>query len=119
MYTRKLIACMPLVALFTFLFVNVECGSARRGEPLKGPMNISSPEIATGQRVFMKNCHECHPGAEAGFAPAINDMPLPGFLIKFQVRRGMGEMPGFSREKITDEELEALVKYIKAMRKHG
>lgn len=37
----------------------------------------------------------------------INNKPLPGFLIKFQVRNGLGAMPAFSKEHVSPEELDA------------
>ena len=60
----------------------------------------------------MARCHQCHPGGTAGLGPAINNAPLPGGLVKAQVRNGLGAMPGFSQEQISDEELDALVAYI-------
>lgn len=69
--------------------------------------------------MFMTHCNPCHPGGEAGLGPAINNKPLPGFLIKFQVRRGLGAMPSFSEHHIKDQELNDLIAYIKALRRHG
>ena len=80
--------------------------SARRGEPFLGALRISEPGIARGQQVFYRDCHQCHPGGEAGLGPAINNKPLPGFLIKFQVRNGLGAMPAFSQNEISPEELD-------------
>ena len=93
--------------------------SARRGEPIVGPVAISEPGIARGQQVFMRECYQCHPGGEAGVGPAINNKPLPGFLIKFQVRTGLGAMPAFSQGEISAEELDHLVDYLKALRNHS
>ena len=93
--------------------------SARRGEPIVGPLAISEPGIARGQQVFMRECHQCHPAGEAGLGPAINSKPLPGFLIKFQVRTGLGAMPAFSQREISPEELDHLVDYLKALRNHS
>lgn len=91
--------------------------SARRGEPIVGPLRSSSQEVMHGEVAFDRHCSHCHPGGERGLAPAINNKPLPGFLIKFQVRRGMGAMPAFSEREIPDEDLDALVKYLKTLRK--
>jgi mono/diheme cytochrome c family protein len=93
--------------------------SARRGEPLVGALSQGPPAVARGQQVFMANCHACHPGGEAGLAPAINNKPLPGFMIKTQVRLGVGAMPRFSADEITAEELDDLVTYLKALRRHA
>jgi mono/diheme cytochrome c family protein len=92
--------------------------SARRSEPIAGPFQPSSPEVQRGEVVFDRNCSHCHPGGEKGLAPAINNKPLPGFLIKFQVRHGLGAMPAFSREELGDEDLRDLVLYLKALRRH-
>src|SRR4051794_30025447 len=92
--------------------------SARRSEPIAGPFQAPSPEVQRGEIVFDRYCSQCHPGGEKGLAPAINNKPLPGFLIKFQVRHGIGAMPAFSEREIPRDELDALVKYLKALRRH-
>src|SRR3982751_4496453 len=93
--------------------------SARRGGPLYGPLDVSDPAGARGQLVFMRECYQCHPGGEAGLGPAINNKPLPGFLIRFQVRNGLGAMPAFSDDEISPTELDALLAYLKALRSHS
>ncbi len=104
---------------FCFLVVLTGCGTSRRGEPIVGPMDASSANLALGEKAFMHHCHQCHPGGEAGLGPALNNKPAPGFLMKIQVRKGLGAMPGFSEEHINNEELDALIKYLKALRRHG
>lgn len=109
----------PSIVVTAALLSLASCGSARRGEPLKGPIDLSSPEMKNGKAVFEHHCSQCHPGGEAGLGPAINNKPLPGFLMKFQVRRGIGAMPSFPEKHISDSELDDLISYIKALRKHG
>jgi mono/diheme cytochrome c family protein len=109
---RQLIVMAALVAVLA------GC-SARRGEPLVGALDDTPPAVARGRQVFMANCHSCHPGGEAGLAPAINNKPLPGFMIKTQVRLGVGAMPGFSRNEISSDQLDDLVTFLKALRRHG
>jgi mono/diheme cytochrome c family protein len=104
-----------LVAI-TALVVAAGCGSARRSEPLVGAFMPPSPEVARGERVFMANCHQCHPGGEAGLGPAINNKPLPAALIRLQVREGVGAMPAFAKSEIPDGDLDALLAYLKARR---
>ena len=94
------------------------CGSARRAEPITGRAPIMSGELLEGKKLFMKHCDQCHPRGEAGLAPAINNKSHPAFLVKFQVRHGLGAMPSFSEEDISDEELEKLVSYLQALRHH-
>lgn len=96
------------------------CSSGgRRGEPLVGPLPVDDPKVALGQVVFNRNCEGCHPGGEAGLGPMLNSFPAPGFLIKFQVRRGLGAMPAFPPTVIAGGDLDAIVAYMMAMRHHG
>jgi mono/diheme cytochrome c family protein len=53
----------------------------------------------------------------AGLGPALNNKPLPGFAIRYQIRNGMGAMPAFDEEKISDKEAKNIVAYLKALRK--
>lgn len=93
------------------------CGQARRSEPLMGPLVLAGDE-ERGRIAYMKYCHQCHPGGEAGLGPSLNDKALPTFLKRFQVRQGIGSMPSFSEEEISDEELDDIMEYLKALRNH-
>lgn len=97
----------------------VGCGSARRGAPVQPPLEHEDADQTRGEAVFMRVCNGCHPGGEAGLGPGLNNKLLPGFLIKFQVRNGLGVMPAFSREVISPEELDDLVSYLVTLRHHG
>jgi mono/diheme cytochrome c family protein len=102
----------------TLLFLTA-CGSARRSEPITDPLPIDSPSIANGRKVFVKQCDQCHPRGEAGLGPALNNKPIPGFMIRFQVRNGLGAMPAFSKKEISDDELKDLLQYIRAVKQNG
>jgi mono/diheme cytochrome c family protein len=93
------------------------CRSARRGEAIGRPVPTPSPEAQRGQLVFQQHCHRCHPGGEGGLGPSLNDKPAPKFLMKTQVRAGLGSMPGFDKDKISAEELNDLMSYMLALRK--
>ena len=95
----------------------VSC-SARRSEPLVGPLALNAHE-QQGQKVFMKNCYACHPGGDAGLGPSLNDKPLPDFMIRLQVRHGFGAMPAFTPTDISDADLDALLDYLSALKHHG
>ena len=110
---------LGIFAVVTFI---TGCGSARRGEPLRGPLTMTE-QVQRGQKVFMDNCHKCHPGGEAGAGPSINNIPLTGGMIKARVRyraffAGVGRMPSFKKNEISKEELNDLVRYIKVLKKH-
>jgi mono/diheme cytochrome c family protein len=103
-------------AITALCLVSIACGAARRREPLAAPLVLDA-RAERGRAVFMTNCYQCHPGGEAGLGPALNDKPFPEFLKKFQVRHGLGTMPSFSESKISDEQLEDLMQYLKALRR--
>jgi mono/diheme cytochrome c family protein len=103
------------MGLLMAVLLVASCGSARRGEPVVGPVALS-PAAARGEKTFMRNCHECHPKGEAGLAPSLNDKPLPGFLIRYQVRHGLGAMPEFGPGQISDAELDELIAYMRDLR---
>lgn len=108
---------IQLCTAFLLMLLLCYCGTARRGEPVFTPVPLADQEIAKGEVVYMNYCQKCHPGGEAGLGPAINNKPLPGFMIKFQVRNGLGMMPAFKEEVIPDEELDNMVAYLKTLRK--
>jgi mono/diheme cytochrome c family protein len=103
--------------------VFISCGTAKRSEPVKGKMDIKSEGIAKGQMVFMNNCHKCHPGGQAGAGPSINNIHLPGFLIRMRVRDkafllGLGRMPSFKINEISRLEMDDLILYLDALKKN-
>lgn len=105
-----------LLAMLTVLILMTSCGTARRSAPIMGEREITDPTLRLGKRVFDRECNQCHPGGADGLGPAINNKPLPAFLVRFQVRKGLGVMPSFSDEEISDEELRALSRYVTWLR---
>jgi mono/diheme cytochrome c family protein len=106
-----------LCTAFLFLLTLSFCGTARRGEPLYKPVDVENEQVARGEVVYMRYCDKCHPGGESGLATAINDKPVPGFVIRFQIRNGLGAMPAFKSDVIPVPELDDLMAYIKQQRK--
>ncbi|WP_207432278.1 c-type cytochrome [Sabulibacter ruber] len=106
-----------------FLLVVSSCGSARRSEPIMGPMSFRTQQLENGRVVFMQNCQRCHPLGEAGLGPSLNNIPLPGIALRFRVRSkafflGIGRMPSFKKHEISREQMDELVVYMKALRRH-
>lgn len=95
------------------------CGTARRAEPVTGPLLTTDPLVQRGAIAYARHCHECHTGGEAALGPSLNDKPLPGFLIRLQVRRGFGAMPAFDEGHVSERELEEIVAYMRALRAQG
>ena len=77
----------------------------------KIPVTLTIDEFE-GMKLFMRTCNKCHPGGEKGIGPSLNDKALPNFLIHWQVRLGVGDMP-----KFTDEQLQAAIKAVKEINK--
>lgn len=113
----KMKPSLTLLALLACLLAfQTGCGAARKSEPIFGPLKIESEEASLGERLFMWHCNQCHPGGEAGLAPALNNKPAPGFAMQFQVRNGMGAMPRFSTDQVSGGELDAIVSYLVVLR---
>ncbi len=82
--------------------------------PVLGPTSeLSAPGVGTGQQLFVsKGCSACHGQNAEGstIAPA-----LPGHTesqIRKQVRNPIGNMPTYSIDGLSEEELGELVEYI-------
>jgi mono/diheme cytochrome c family protein len=95
------------------------CTTARRGEPLFHSPAAVDAKVVRGEKVFMTHCHQCHPNGAAGLGPAINNKPLPAFMIRLQIRRGMGAMPSFPKDRISEEDADAVAAYLLFLRKEG
>ena len=81
----------------------------------KIPVTMSVEEFE-GMKLFMRTCNKCHPGGEKGIGPALNDKALPNFLIHWQVRLGGGDMPKFTDEQISKEQLKEITAFVRMMR---
>jgi len=93
------------------------CGPSRLPPPAAAPAGVDTAAERRGELVYMRHCHSCHPGGAAGLGPSLNDKPLPKALVKAQVRRGLGAMPAFDAQRISDEDLEALGEYVVSLRR--
>jgi mono/diheme cytochrome c family protein len=109
----RAVIIMLLVAFMSL----TACRSARRGEPVGRPVRVDSPALERGRMSFNQHCHRCHPGGEGGLGPSLNDKPAPAFLLKTQIRVGLGTMPRFDEKLIPSGELDDLVAYMKELRR--
>jgi mono/diheme cytochrome c family protein len=108
------ILLMLLVSAYSFMFTT--CAS-RKSEPIKQKIfTPANEQVANGEKVFMMNCQKCHPGGEAGLGPSINSNPQ--FVKRFQVRHGLGVMPSFKKDEISEDDLKDLLKYLKALKSY-
>jgi mono/diheme cytochrome c family protein len=110
-------ASLQLLLCATALLASSGCATARRGAPLAPGVEPQSPASRQGRLTFARNCYSCHGHGEGGLGPAINDKPLPGFLIKTQVRQGLGAMPAFDEKEIPEASLDGLIVYLGELRR--
>ena len=92
------------------------CSSSKKEAYTVKPLAATSEEVEEGKVLFHKFCNSCHPAGTAGLGAPIVTTSVPGFAIQFQIRNGLGEMPAFSEEQISDEEVDKIVEYIQALR---
>lgn len=55
-------------------------------------------------------------GYGGGLGPSLNEKPLPGFAMKFQIRHGLGTIPAFLPERLSDQDVEQIVEYLVTLR---
>jgi mono/diheme cytochrome c family protein len=115
--TARAVALTASLALASVGALATACAPTFRGAPVMEPLVHADPQVEWGERVFAHACHECHPHALAGLGPGIIDRPIPNWLVRLQVRVGLGVMPAFSADEIDDEELDALIAYLDALRR--
>ena len=102
-----------LLFIITALYGLAACAS-RKSEPIQQKMLVLNENEKNGQHHFMHHCQKCHPNAEAGLGPAI--LAPPVFLKKYQVRHGLGVMPKFEEDKISDKDLDDIMAYLNALK---
>lgn len=80
----------------------------------EGP--ITSTEVDRGKEVFTTNCDDCHPGGEEDVGPSLIAEPRPPARIRQQIREGSGRMRPFSSNRISDEDVEAMLAYLASIK---
>lgn len=84
------------------------------------PGGATPPPVPTalmrGEAVFTRYCQVCHPGGDRGVGARLIGTPLSDDQIKAVVRNGQKNMPAFSPDTIPDDDLQSLVKYIRALK---
>lgn len=105
---RLLIFLVPVLML---------CACSKNRMPTK-ELDMPTEELANGRVLYNNYCDTCHPRGMAGLGPAIINKPLPKFLMRFQVRHGLGVMPDFDEDVLKDEEVKNIAEYIVYLRKN-
>ena len=104
-----------LVSLSLLALASVAaCGPSRRGPAFGTPREFTEKE-QEGRVLFMRNCNMCHPGGSSGLGPGINNKPLPSLAMRTQIRQGVGSMPAFTDEMLSDAQVDAIIAYLNEM----
>ncbi len=82
----------------------VACGKTQRGEPNAPELRPATVEVSKG-----------HPNGAGGLGPAMNDK-LPEVAIRLRIRSGIGTMPKFGEEWLSDDDVAAIAEYLQALR---
>ena len=90
--------------------------TARHAESAVATERPETLTVARGERVFKSQCLRCHASGDMATADGLQEGALPDFLIRLQVRRGLGAMPAFPARTLADADLDDLVAYLMAMR---
>ncbi|MBI2862222.1 MAG: cytochrome c [Chloroflexi bacterium] len=85
-----------------------------------GTVAPTKGNAAAGQAVFQTSCNACHPGGGQGVGPALQG---PAFASKYPtddaiskvVRQGMGVMPAFSPDRLSDQQLADVIAYVRSL----
>jgi len=105
-------------ASFVVLGLASSACSARRSEPVAGPLPQLDAQQQRGQYLFMHTCNPCHPQGEAGLGGGLNAKPFPAPAIKAKVRTALGgEMPTFNSTELSDDQLDDIIAFMKVLRK--
>ena len=94
----------------------VGCGgaSAEGGEgavevPVQYQGAVTSTDTARGEQLFTDVCGACH---EGGAAPDLRAESHGAPMIRMTVRQGDGQMPPLGVDRLSDDDLEAVLAYM-------
>ncbi len=73
----------------------------------------SASEQQEGQKLFKKKCSICHAVDKKKLGPAVNAMSNKEDILRQTIIKGRKSMPAYG-EKLTDAEINTLVKYLLA-----
>lgn len=108
-----------IAGLFVLPGVSISNCSAPKRVPNAEVISMPTEELENGRILFYQNCATCHPEGMSGVGLAIINKPLPASFIRFQIRKGLGVMPGFDKGVLTNEEVEQIAEYLVYLRKKG
>ena len=107
-----------LLIIITFSLCAGSCYT-RRSEPFRGQLDRRTASIQQGEQLFNQHCYKCHPSGEYGLGLGVNTVPVPRFVLAFQIRHGLGVMPAFKKNELSNQEVRAITGYMKALKRNS
>jgi mono/diheme cytochrome c family protein len=102
-----------LLLLASALFISA-CGVKAAPEP------VTNEQASAGRAVFVEKsgCNRCHPGGERGLGPRLHGAEFEAKhptdeTIRRQIRTGGGGMPAFTPDRLTEQQVEDVIAYIR------
>lgn len=84
---------------------------AARGPAVTSETDSREALARRGEAIFRDNCNVCHPAGGKGIGPALERSLARESAVQ-QIRDGFGLMPGFSAEKLSDDDVDAVLAYV-------
>jgi mono/diheme cytochrome c family protein len=107
---RKKVVLIGAIAALAFAYACSK-GEGESTTPVSFEGPIASTDVEKGAEVYATYCEGCHPGGAAGDGPAITGLNWAPAAMRNQIRTGTKDMPSFDTDKISDQELEALLAF--------
>ena len=95
------------------VLVLAACGAEQQPVVAEAPEVIPATRDEThGKHLFLKFCYQCPPGGSQGLGPALDDKSLAEAAIRTQIRAGVGSMPAFGKDWLTDDQVAEIAQYV-------
>ena len=112
---RRLI--VTLGVLSSALLSALGLAACDSGGSSSGGPGTGTPIPRTGEMIFARYCNTCHPGGGRGVGPSLITEDYSEPEMRSIVRHGQKQMPGFGVQIISEDDLNALVDYVKGLRR--
>lgn len=91
--------------------------------PAAGTPDLSGADLSAGAEQYLASCAACHQSAGSGGTLAYGDQAPPlgsatAREVAEAIRIGPGNMPNFSRDTMSDQEVADVTRYVEHLRKH-
>jgi mono/diheme cytochrome c family protein len=114
---RALRLLVPTGVICSALLAAMGLAACDSGGTTSGGQGGGTTTPRTGETIFARYCNTCHPGGGRGVGPSLITENYAEAEMRSVVRHGKKQMPGFGLQVISDDDLNALVEYVKGLRR--